>query len=128
MGTLNRIRIISGPYALIIACVVGLHVAVQIGSMVAAYLTGNPQRWMLTYYLVLTPATFAIAVPALHHRRRRTRFIREHNGHVCTTCGYLLTPDLDHKPCPECGTPIDLAHFRTQWIQHLGGWKQFPPP
>lgn len=61
-------------------------------------------------------------------KRRFTRRIRDHNGRVCTSCGYLLTPELDHKPCPECGTPIDLDLYRTQWIQALGGWKQFPPP
>lgn len=126
-GQLNRVRIIGGPYPFIIWSLVAIHLLVQFGSIAALWLSIDVPISMMTWHLIMIALMIAIAIPTLRHRRRRTRFIREHNGHVCTTCGYTLTPELDHKPCPECGTPIDLTLYRTQWIQALGGWKDFPP-
>ncbi len=128
VGWIKQARIVNGPYASIVSTMVAIHIAVTFGSNVVRRLPIQPPISMTTWILFWAACMFAIAIPGFRHRRRRTRFIREHNGHICTSCGYLLTPELDHKPCPECGTPIDLALYRTQWIQALGRWKQFPPP
>jgi predicted RNA-binding Zn-ribbon protein involved in translation (DUF1610 family) len=125
---LNQLRIIGGPYPFIIWGLILLHLLIQIGSLAALLLSVKVPFSMMYWHLTMIASMVAIVIPALRHRRRRSRFIRDHNGHICTSCGYLLTPELDRKPCPECGTPIDLDLYRTQWIQALGGWKQFPPP
>lgn len=78
---------------------------------------------------VVSPIAYlAIAAYFYMLKRRYLRRIRALNGHACTTCDYLLTPELDNKPCPECGTPINLAQARADWIKEFGGWKHFPPP
>lgn len=79
--------------------------------------------WTLAVGVYLVIAIFyALA------KRRFERRIRARAGKVCTNCGYLLTPELDNKPCPECGKPINLAQARADWIKQFGGWKDFPPP
>lgn len=79
--------------------------------------------WKLVVSLYLL-----ISVYLLITKHRFERRIRALAGKVCTNCGYFLTPELDHKPCPECGKPINLAQARADWIKEFGGWKQFPPP
>lgn len=111
----------------------------RIGALVLAFgffaifmyaLNRNPAFTGVTGVVGILSLIAYLAIAAYFYwlKRRYTRRIRDHDGRVCTTCGYLLTPELDGKPCPECGTPISLTLFRTQWIQALGGWKEFPKP
>lgn len=122
MGWIKQTRIINGPYwflamGLIILGMGGPGIAV----IVAYNLSFDLPRWISFTNAAVLPFAVVCGLLAWRHRRRTVAVIRAHHGHVCTSCGYPLNPELDGKPCPECGRIADLARCRKVWSSYIFG-------
>jgi hypothetical protein len=81
-------------------------------------------RWIV---LCVGIVLLAFTLRLLHWRmeRRLRARLREHGYRICTQCGYTLNPEHDGHPCPECGTPVDLADFEHAWRKFA--WRGLEP-
>lgn len=123
MGWIKQTRIVAGPYPFIGWGCILLGVLAQIGALaVAVVFNVEPPRWMFLAHAFGLPIALPCLFLAFQRRRAVIVIIRANDGRVCISCGYPIDPQLDHAPCPECGTTINLAHCRKIWLKHLGGW------
>jgi predicted RNA-binding Zn-ribbon protein involved in translation (DUF1610 family) len=124
VGWIKQARIVNGPYWFLGVGLLALGMmGPAIGVIIAHNLSFDLPRWVYFIGVAVFPFALLCIILSFRQRRRTIAIIRANNGYVCISCGYPIDPKLDHAPCPECGTPINLAHCRKVWSRHLlGGW------
>jgi len=74
------------------------------------------------FVILGTSLVVHVAVYACGVRKARgefARFLEQHAGKVCTTCGYVLTGLPAESRCPECGDHYLVSHVVAYWREWL---------